>query len=267
MFSAEDFFLAPADEAAPTVTENYSAFMDKYSEIKDYYEHFYSQLGKNAFPADEARYQVWFGQLLQERRPDAKMLDVGCGPGYVCSLFSRLGYAVAGVDISREAIACARRNEPAGDFKEARESGELPFPDHAYDLVTCLGVLEHIPHPEITVREMCRVCRAGGRGIWVVPNVKSPYFWFGRGTGQIEENPRSLAGWKSLLEQSGWQIEQAFRDPGPLDFAVRGMTGHLKRLTLKLINRFPITLTYQFVIYARPCRLNADSEQTVWSAT
>ncbi|MGH7951489.1 MAG: class I SAM-dependent methyltransferase [Limisphaerales bacterium] len=228
--------------------------MDKYSEIKNYYEHFYSQLREDAFPADMARYRAWFGQLLQERRPGAGMLDLGCGSGYVCSLFSRLGYAVAGVDISREAIARARRHEPGGDFKEATESGELPFPDHDYDLVTCLGVLEHIPHPEITVREMRRVCRANGRGIWVVPNASSPYFWFGGGTGQIEENPRPLAGWKSLLEQNGWQIERAFRDPGPLDSPAHGRCAHLKRCALKIMNRLPLSLTYQFVIYARPMR-------------
>jgi 2-polyprenyl-3-methyl-5-hydroxy-6-metoxy-1,4-benzoquinol methylase len=226
--------------------------MGKHSEIKNYYERFYSKLREDAFPVDEARYQTWFGRLLQERRPGAQLLDVGCGPGYICSLFSRLGYSVAGVDISCEAIACARRHEPAGDFKEATESGELPFLDNAYSLVTCLGVLEHIPHPEITVREMRRVCRADGRGIWVVPNASCPYFWFGGGTGQIEENPRSLAGWESLLEQNGWQIERVFRDPGPMNAPVRGITGHLKRLMLKLTNGFPISLAYQFVIYARP---------------
>lgn len=226
--------------------------MDKHSEIKNYYEHFYSERRDDAFPADEARYRAWFGPLLQEQRPGAGMLDVGCGPAFVCSLFSRLGYAVAGVDISREAIACARRREPAGDFKEAAASGELPFPDHNFDLVTCLGVLEHIPHPEITVREMRRVCRPDGRGVWVVPNARSPYFWFGGGTGQIEEHPRPLAGWKSLLEQNGWQIERVFRDPGPVDSPVCGIGGRLKRLALKLMNGFPISFTYQFVIHAHP---------------
>lgn len=225
---------------------------DKHREIKDYYEHFYSKLREDAFPVDEARYQAWFGQLLQERRPGAKLLDVGCGAGYVCALFSRLGYTVAGVDISREAIACARRNEPAGDFKEAMESGELPFPDNAYSLVTCLGVLEHLPDPEITVREMRRVCRPDGQSIWVVPNAGSPYFWFGGGTGQIEENPRSLAGWRSLLKDNGWEIERVLRDPGPLNRPACGMRARAKRTALKTLNHLPLQFTYQFVIYTRP---------------
>ncbi|MGH8022052.1 MAG: class I SAM-dependent methyltransferase [Limisphaerales bacterium] len=225
---------------------------DKYREIKDYYEHFYSKWREDAFPVDEARYQAWFGQLLQERRPGAKLLDVGCGAGHVCSLFSRLGYSVAGVDISGEAIASARQREPAGDFKEATESGELPFPDNTYRLVTCLGVLEHILHPEITVREMRRVCRPDGRGVWVVPNAGSPYFWLDGGTGQIEENPRSLAGWRLLLKDNGWEIERVLRDPGPLNRPACGAPARFKRLALKILNRVPLRFTYQFVIYARP---------------
>ena len=128
----------------------------------------------------------------------------------------------------------------------------MPFPGNAYDLVTCLGVLEHIPQPEKTLREMRRVCRANGSCILVVPNAASPYFWFGGGTGQIEENPRTLGGWKFLLEQNGWQIKRVFRNPGPLNCQMRGMNARLKRFALKLINCLPLSLTYQFVIYARP---------------
>lgn len=145
-------------------------------------------------PADEARYRIWSGPLLQDPQPRARLLDVGCGAGHVCSFFSRLDYDVTGVDISREAIAFARQREPQGTFTEAKESGDLPFPSDAYDLVMCLGVLEHIPHPEMTLREMRRVCRAKGRGVWILPNANSPYFWLGGGTGEIEENPRTLSG-------------------------------------------------------------------------
>jgi 2-polyprenyl-3-methyl-5-hydroxy-6-metoxy-1,4-benzoquinol methylase len=228
----------------------------KHPEIKNYYERAYTKLQEEAFPVDEARYRVWFGVLLRERRPGACLLDVGCGPGHICSLFSDLGYTVSGVDISREAIAFARRREPRGVFREAKESGELPFPDNAFDLVTCLGVLEHIPRPEMTLREMRRVCRSTGCGVWVVPNARSPYFWRGGGTGQIEETPRTLAGWRTLLGANGWEIERVFRDPGPLDRPVHGTRAHLKRFGLKLVNGLPLSFAYQFVIYARPISLS-----------
>ena len=226
----------------------------KHSEIKEYYERRYSELQEETFPADEVRYRAWFRKLSEEKNPKGKLLDIGCGVGHACSFFSNLGYAVAGVDISAEAIAFAQKREPRGTFEVAKESGELPFPNNAYNLVTCLGVLEHIPRPEMTLREMQRVCHADGVCVLVVPNIGSPYFWFDKGTGQIEENPRTLAGWKLLLEQNGWKIEDMFRDPGPLNHPIRGIGGHLKRLALKLTNCLPFSLTYQFVIYARPIK-------------
>lgn len=226
----------------------------KHLEIKNYYERRYSESQVDTFPADEARYRAWFGKLLEERLSKGKLLDVGCGVGHVCSFFANLGCTVAGVDISSEAIAFARRREPRGIFEEAKESGALPFSDNAYDLVTCLGVLEHIPHPETILRELRRVCRPDGNCVLVVPNTSSPYFWFGGGTGQIEENPRTLAGWKSLLGKNGWRIERIFRDPGPMNHPAHGTRACLKRFALKLINHLPLSFTYQFVIYARPIK-------------
>ena len=90
--------------------------MEKYSEIKNYYDIRYSESREKTFPADEARYRAWFGPLLENKIANAKLLDVGCGAGHVCSFFSELGYTVAGVDISGEAIAFARQRRAAGNF-------------------------------------------------------------------------------------------------------------------------------------------------------
>ena len=114
------------------------------------------------------------------------------------------------------------------------------------------GRLEHIPHPETTLREMQRVCRLAGRGVWTASNARSPYFWGGGGTGQIEETPRTLPEWRALLEANGWRIESVGWDPGPLDSPARGIDSRLKRLGSRMFNHLSLTLTYQFVIHARP---------------
>lgn len=41
-------------------------------------------------------------------------------------------------------------------------SGRLPFPDGDFDLITCLGVLHHIPNVSAVVRELARVLAPGG---------------------------------------------------------------------------------------------------------
>jgi len=40
--------------------------------------------------------------------------------------------------------------------------GIIPFPDAHFDLITCFGVLHHIPNVSFVIREMARVARSGG---------------------------------------------------------------------------------------------------------
>lgn len=216
--------------------------------IRDYYNRRYAAEGHGSFPPDPSRYRAWFGSLLGSSRPGAAMLDYGCGAGYVCSLFAKLGYDVAGIDISSIAIDIARQREPRATFVEAAASGALPFDDASFDVIACLGVLEHIPEPAPVVAELRRVARERARAVWVVPNARSPFFWFGHGTGQVKEHPRTLHGWRELLAGGGWIVDAVRRDPGPLDRPVAGW----KRLGQGVLNRLPMAFTYQFVIETRP---------------
>jgi SAM-dependent methyltransferase len=47
----------------------------------------------------------------------------------------------------------------------------LPFPDDAFDVVTCLETLEHDRDPFGTVREMRRVLKPGGALVLTVPSI------------------------------------------------------------------------------------------------
>jgi len=59
--------------------------------------------------------------------------------------------------------------EPAGGFQNPRfeyvrpdPSGRMPFVDNTFDLVTCFGVLHHIPNVSTVVRELARCTKPGG---------------------------------------------------------------------------------------------------------
>lgn len=41
-------------------------------------------------------------------------------------------------------------------------SGRMPFPDQTFDLITCFGVLHHVPNVSFVLREMVRVLKPGG---------------------------------------------------------------------------------------------------------
>lgn len=218
------------------------------SNIRSYYDERYAAEWHDAFPADPARYGRWFGPLLSHARPGAQMLDYGCGVGYVCSEFIELGYDAVGVDISSTALEIARHREPRATFREPEDEARLPFSDASFDVIAGLGVLEHIPDPQPIIRELRRVARADAVGIWVVPNARSPFFWFGHGTEQLEEHPRALRTWRELLVSGGWTITDVRRDPGPLDRPV----ARWKKWAQAMLNHLPLQLTYQFVIETRP---------------
>jgi hypothetical protein len=47
---------------------------------------------------------------------------------------------------------------------------DLPFPGHAFDLVTSFQVLEHVPDPKVFLGELSRVTRPGGQIVLTTPN-------------------------------------------------------------------------------------------------
>jgi len=95
-----------------------------------------------------------------------RVLDVGCGNGYVLFQYARHGAEVAGVDLTRTAIELSRKRFAlgglSGDFREV-DGNSLPFTDNCFDIVCSMGVLHHISNPRPMADEMFRVLKPGGR--------------------------------------------------------------------------------------------------------
>lgn len=116
----------------------------------------------------EANESVEFSARLHEYADFAgkKVLDVGCGNGYVLANYARAGADVYGVDLTEAAISLTRQRFGlaglTGDFRTANAEA-LPFPDDSFDCVCSMGVLHHTPDTERAVREVRRVLKPGGR--------------------------------------------------------------------------------------------------------
>jgi len=95
-----------------------------------------------------------------------KVLDIGCGNGYVLFQYARHGAEVTGVDLTRTAVELSRKRFALagmpGEFLEV-DGSSLPFPDERFDIVCSMGVLHHVADPRPMVEEMFRVLRPGGR--------------------------------------------------------------------------------------------------------
>jgi SAM-dependent methyltransferase len=115
-----------------------------------------------------ARRQLAVEVLAREiaGRPDARILDVGCGTGSNLSAFARLGHAV-GIDMSTDALQfCRQRGVERVALSEIES---LPFPDATFDVITAMDILEHTDDDLAALRELRRVLRPGGLLLSTVP--------------------------------------------------------------------------------------------------
>lgn len=94
-----------------------------------------------------------------------RLLDVGCGGGYLSEEFARDGFEVVGVDPAAASIEAARAHAIVSGLEIGYHVGRgesLPFEDRSFDVVACCDVLEHVEDPGVVIREVARVLRPGG---------------------------------------------------------------------------------------------------------
>jgi ubiquinone/menaquinone biosynthesis C-methylase UbiE len=99
--------------------------------------------------------------------PGDAALDVASGPGLlVCALAKTVRHAT-GIDLTPAMLEQARKAERKWDLSNVSwDRGEvtaLPYEDAVFDIVTCRFAFHHFSEPLPVLREMRRVCRAGGR--------------------------------------------------------------------------------------------------------
>jgi 2-polyprenyl-6-hydroxyphenyl methylase/3-demethylubiquinone-9 3-methyltransferase len=94
------------------------------------------------------------------------VLDVGCGGGLLAEAMARKGARVTGLDMATELLKVAQLHalETGVAVNYLLESAEQHAVDSAgaYDVVTCMEMLEHVPDPAQVVVALATLVRPGG---------------------------------------------------------------------------------------------------------
>jgi SAM-dependent methyltransferase len=243
-------FLASRDGA--TMQQDYDEVRRYYD--KEYYAH-----------AGAAHGRVpWHYRTVARRLGDLagkRVLDVACGEGAWLQLLKSRGTRVAGVDISERAIATCRMRMPDDEFVIS-PAEEISFPDRQFDIVSCLGSLEHFLDKPAALRQMVRVARDDARLLVLVPNsgflTRRIGLYHGTQQTRIREDVWSLATWQRLFEDAGLTVTHRWRDLHPLspEWILKGKVWSwpVRALQAIALPLWPISWQYQVYHLCRIAR-------------
>lgn len=169
----------------------------------------------------------------------SKVLDAGAGPCIYRSLFSHCDYK------SQDFAKYEGSEHKYGDLDYISDITAIPVSDGSFDCIICTEVFEHIPRPDLAVKEFSRILRSGGALIITAPLGSGihmpPYHFYGGFTPYW---------YKHFLEQEGFDIELIEANGGFFKHygqeSQRFLTVLTPIVTWKRIVFFPIKLLLAF---------------------
>ena len=152
-------------------------------------------------------------------RPGERILDLGCGTGYLSDLIARSGALVTGIDNSEAMIAKAKEAYPEGDFRVMAATA-IAF-DQPFDAVFSNAVLHWVTEARKAAASMAGCLKTGGRLVLEMGGkdnvegivsatraVLSRYGYHDQAAREVWYFP-SLGQYAELLESQGFRITYA----------------------------------------------------------
>lgn len=147
-------------------------------------------------------YSDWHGKpgyyrdVTRHFSADTKLLDVGCGTGWLADCFADY----TGVDGSSEMVEAAARQGRRVLLADVAEP--LPFEDASFDGVVLKDLLEHVADPVATVREAHRLLRPGGVVFASSPDAQR-WVW----DDYTHRRPFTRRSFRLMFADSGFEVE------------------------------------------------------------
>ncbi len=149
------------------------------------------------------------------------VLDVGCGGGILSESMARRGASVTGIDLGEKALKVAKLHQlesgVAVDYRLVAVEELAQERPAAFDVVTCMEMLEHVPEPAAVIAACAKLAKPGGHVFFSTLNRNPKSYLFAvigaeyvlnllpKGTHEYAKfiKPSELAGW---CRQSGLDV-------------------------------------------------------------
>jgi 2-polyprenyl-3-methyl-5-hydroxy-6-metoxy-1,4-benzoquinol methylase len=178
-----------------------------------------------------------------------RVLDVGCGAGYLSKELKKNGCYVVGIEIDKEAAEIAKNILDAVIVADVEEIRDIPYREGFFDVIVFADVLEHLKRPDKVLLKFKSYLSKDGYAVASIPNIANWHYrlslLFGRfdyeESGILDKTHLrffTLKTAKGLFESTGYKIVH-------VDYTGLASKNRLFRL-------FPTIFAYQFIIVAKP---------------
>ncbi|NBC83492.1 MAG: methyltransferase domain-containing protein [Bacteroidetes bacterium] len=188
--------------------------------------------------------------------PGKKLFDLACGAGLLLKQAINKGLYAYGLDISSTAVELARELVPEAEIYTGTAE-QLPYDDHFFDYVTCIGSLERFINREKALQEIKRVTTVDGQICIMVRNSKTLTWkifrqWPGNINVTAGMDAKGLEEWRKLFKSAGFTVLAVYADQWPKQRWLKWMNGKKKVDFEKIRKPFlPLSLCNEFIIHLR----------------
>jgi len=213
----------------------------------------------------------YYAALIRRYAPkgqNGQLLELGCGLGHLIGLLQDDFHCV-GIDLADYAIAETKRVAPKAEAYVQSADDLSRFKTGDFSVVVALHLVEHLPTPQHTIREVNRLLKPGGLFLFATPNpIYSMRRYKDSKTDAIGKDPTHInvqppPVWRDWVQQEGFRVLQHFGDglwdvpylkslPTSLQFGLFGFPAMIQVFTQTAI--IPLSMGVNQICIARKVR-------------
>ena len=194
-----------------------------------------------------------------------RLLELGCGLGHLIGLLQD-DYRCVGIDLADYSIEQTKLNAPRAVAYVQSADDLSRFGTSEFSVVVALHLVEHLPDPQDSIRQVNRILKPGGLFLFATPNPIYPLRRYkDTATDAIGKDPTHInvqppATWRAWTEACGFRVLRHFGDglwdvpylqglPTSVQFAFFGLPAFAQVVTQTTLN--PLTAGVNQVCIAR----------------